>query len=99
MGVEGYSETDLRCQKLKKAVNASCVKGITIRDDNDLFMKKYLTKEVCCRKVLDPVALAAEVYGIGKCRKKKVIGLQIARPELYEDYGVQDEKTGGTSKA
>ncbi|WP_099469216.1 polysaccharide pyruvyl transferase family protein [Konateibacter massiliensis] len=90
VGVEGYSETDSRCQVLKKAVNSACVKGITIRDDYDLFVEHYLRKDMDCRKVLDPVSLAAEVYHINDEReRKKVIGLQIARPELYEDYGVK----------
>lgn len=90
VGVEGYSETDPRCQALKKAINSACIKGITIRDDYDLFVEHYLRRDMDCRKVLDPVSIAAEVYHVNdKRERKKVIGLQIARPELYEDYGVE----------
>lgn len=95
IGVEGYSETDSRCQALKKAINSDCVKGITIRDDYDLFVEHYLGRDMDCRKVLDPVSLAAEVYHMDdKRERKKVIGLQIARPELYEDYGVKGFSRG-----
>lgn len=35
VGIEGYSETDIRCQRLKKAINQDCFKVITTRDDID----------------------------------------------------------------
>lgn len=87
-GVEGYDETDERCVRLKRAVNCTCVKGITVRDDFDTFTKHYIdNKKDWLDKVLDPAAFASEVYC---CRKKEgtiKIGIGICRNGLFQDYG------------
>ena len=43
VGVEGYSETDIRCQRLKKALNSDNVRVITTRDDIDTLNDHYIT--------------------------------------------------------
>ena len=45
VGVELYDENDERCQALKEAVNKDIVRGISIRDDYDLFMDNYLIRD------------------------------------------------------
>lgn len=42
VGIEGYSETDIRCQRLKKAINQDCFKVITTRDDIDTLKNNYI---------------------------------------------------------
>lgn len=43
VGIEGYSETDIRCQRLKKAINQDCFKVITTRDDIDTLKTTILS--------------------------------------------------------
>lgn len=88
VGVEGYDENDDRCMALKKVLNYDCVKGITIRDDYETYIENYREKDLIVGNPLDSVSLACEVYKQSISTKTNTIGLQLARPELYEDYGV-----------
>ena len=40
-GIEGFDASDKKCQRLVRALNRSCVKMITTRDDIDLLKKSY----------------------------------------------------------
>ncbi|MDY5478597.1 MAG: polysaccharide pyruvyl transferase family protein [Enterocloster clostridioformis] len=90
-GVEGYDERDERCRRLKIAVNDACVKGITVRDDYQTFIKHYLeTEKEWIGQVPDPAAFCSEVYGISGNPNTDKIGLGIARDGLFFDYGHQN---------
>lgn len=90
-GVEGYDDHDERCQALKMAVNDSCVKGITIRDDFKTFCDCYLTThKEWLGKVMDPAAFSGETYNINRIKTSNVIGLGVARYGLFEDYGFKE---------
>lgn len=93
-GVEGYEEEDERCQRLKWSVNNPWVKGITIRDDYETFIRNYLeTEKEWVEPVWDSAAFCSEVYGMtgvsdeGKIPDRGKIGLGIARDGLFSDYG------------
>lgn len=62
VGVEGYSETDIRCQRLKKALNSDNVKVITTRDDIETLDRHYITdKRIVTERVGDPVFWLADM--------------------------------------
>jgi len=91
VGVEGYDDSDPRCQILKKALNRRCVSAVSTRDNLDLLQKKYLpTKNV--ELVCDPALWAAEAYSIHKKPSNKIIGLGVIRPEIFELYGEKVSK-------
>lgn len=92
VGVEGYDENDERCIQLKNAVNCSCVKGITVRDDINILKNKYITNErIYIKKVSDPAVWASTVY---KKRKKEteLIGLGVIREGIFESNGIKIER-------
>jgi len=91
VGVEGYDDSDARCQVLKEALNLSCLKGITVRDDFELLKSKYImSSKEWLEPVFDSAVFASKVYGnnsdLNKSGKNK-IGIGIARSGLYVDYG------------
>lgn len=91
VGVEGFDNTDERCKRLQKAVNMPCVKGISIRDDYDLFINHYLkSQKEWLSKVMDPVAFSSKIYCFKRNKQSNCIGLGIARGELFFDYGHKD---------
>ena len=63
VGVEGYSNTDYRCQFLKKYLNKDIVKMITIRNNPDLFFNNYMeNKNTSCYEVGDPALFTKETF-------------------------------------
>ncbi len=92
VGVEGYDEEDERCQLLKKALNLPCVKGITVRDDLDTLVKKYIENdEIRTKEVFDPAVWCDETYGEFSADKNSdVIGLGIAREGIFTDHGIEN---------
>ena len=91
VGVEGFDESDERCRKLKNALNLSCLKGITVRDDFDLLKSKYIiSPKEWLAPVFDSAVFSSRVYSTPlalKENRKNKIGLGIARSGLYVDYG------------
>lgn len=88
VGVEGYEEDDERCQELKKVLNFSCVKGITVRDDIETLMEKYIVEnKEWTYKVLDPAVFSSKVYQCTRNRSSQTIGLGVAREGFFFDYG------------
>lgn len=89
VGVEGYDADDARCRRLAEALNASCVKGITVRDDLDTLQREYLhTDRIFTAAAVDPAVFTPQVYGIPKDTRSKTIGLGIVRSRIFEDYGL-----------
>ncbi len=85
VGVEGYDENDNRCLILKKAINRSCVKAISIRDDIDTF-KKYLTRDIPTFLVADSALYCPETYKVKKEKESNTIGIGVIRPEIFQNY-------------
>lgn len=89
VGVEGFDGSDERCKMLAEALNRSCVKGITVRDDCELLKKSYITNnDIRVRSVLDPAVWARETYKDRLTSERSgVIGLGVARGDIFTDYG------------
>lgn len=91
VGVEGYSDTDIRSQKLKKALNFDNVKMITTRDDIDTLKNKYLDKkDTVSARVGDPVFWLREMYAYTKPISKSdaaKIGINLINPNNFSNYG------------
>ncbi|CAN7211651.1 polysaccharide pyruvyl transferase family protein [Microbacterium sp. LjRoot45] len=95
VGVEGYSETDIRCQRLKAALNAENVKVITTRDDIDTLDERYMqTDRVVTERVGDPVFWLNEmdILEPGRPREPRAtprIGINLLNPKNFSVYGGQ----------
>lgn len=90
MGVEGYDENNERCQRLKRALNSETVKAVTIRDDYELFKNEYaVRKGLRVKPVFDTAVWADKVYREVP-EKSDVIGLNVARGDIFADYGAAD---------
>lgn len=88
VGIEGYSEEDIRCQRLKKSINSDCVKVITTRDDYETLKKHYLINpNTISAHVGDPALWIPECYGLSKNPDSDVIGINVIRGKIYKDYG------------
>jgi polysaccharide pyruvyl transferase WcaK-like protein len=88
MGVEGYSPTDIRCQKLKKAINRPCVKVITTRDNLPLLNEYYIVnKSIITELVGDPAFFIPECYQIKK-KESNIVGLGVIRSDIFLKYGI-----------
>lgn len=92
VGVEGYSETDIRCQRLKRALNSDNVKVITTRDDIDTLDNRYITNpRTITERVGDPVFWLADM-GILEAARTVVpgrnrIGINLLNPLNFSVYG------------
>lgn len=88
VGIEGYSDDDIRCQKLKKIINSDCVKVITTRDDIDTLKQKYVCNEhIKCARVGDPALWIPECYGAHRQKSPDTVGVNVIRGMIYKDYG------------
>lgn len=94
VGVEGYSDTDVRCRILKKYLNSSTVMAITTRDDFELLTNKWLegNSRIYTKLVADSAVWANEVYGIEKNETSQVIGVGLIRGEIFRDYNIDFSK-------
>lgn len=89
VGIEGYDESDVRCQILKKALNRSIVKSITTRDDLATLEKCYIDSErgrASVAKVADPAVYTNEVYRQQK-KQSTVYGIGLVRGGIFLDNG------------
>lgn len=87
VGIEDYDDKDIRCQKLKAAINMDCVKIITTRDDIAILENNYIfNKNIITALVGDPALWVPECY---KCFKvaSSTIGINIIRGNVFRDYG------------
>lgn len=91
VGIEGYDNNNENCQRLKIALNYSCVKGISVRDDLDTLRTKYLeSSDIMTCKVTDPAIFTNEVYGISKNVTSNTIGIGIARSKIFADNEIPE---------
>ena len=98
VGVEGYDARDKECRLLKRALNRSCVKAITTRDDLAMLRDSYVENSaIDVRAVCDPAFWTAETYGVRRCAKTpRTIGLNVIRPEIFAEYGRGVSRSGLT---
>ena len=90
VGVEGFDEGDERCRMLIDTVNLNCVKGVTVRDDAELFRRQYVRRKgLRVKPVFDPAVWAKDCYNIN-VENSGIIGLNIARAGLFADYSGAD---------
>lgn len=89
VGIEGYSETDIRCQRLKQAINQDCFKVITTRDDVETLKENYITNpNIKAARVGDPALWVPECYNLRKNdNPTPVIGVNVIRGKVYQAYG------------
>ena len=89
VGIEGYSETDIRCQRLKKAINQDCFKVITTRDDIDTLKNNYIVNpNIKIAHVGDPALWAPECYNMKRNENpSNVVGINVIRGRVYQAYG------------
>lgn len=97
VGVEGYSDEDVRCQKLKAALNSGVVKMITTRDDIETLNTRYIAREgIVTERVGDPVFWLSEMNILDAPRTRvgrSRIGINLINPNNFTTYG------GVTSRA
>lgn len=90
VGIENYSQKDKRCQRLKKALNKSCVKMITTRDDVELLKNHYIeNSNIQTEKVADPAVWSYQTYAENIGEKSEVIGLGVIRSGIFQDNNIQ----------
>ena len=89
VGIEGYSETDIRCQRLKRAINKDCMKVITTRDDIDTLQNLYIENpNIKTARVGDPELWVPECYSVNRDKNPSpVIGINVIRGRVYQAYG------------
>lgn len=89
VGVEGYDHSDENCVRLKNAINKSCVKQITVRDDIDLLRSNYIdNNSIYTEKVADSAVWASEVYKVHKKQETHKIGLGVVREGIFRSNGI-----------
>lgn len=89
VGIEGYDEKDIRCQRLKKAINKDVMKVITTRDDIETLQNLYIVnKNMKTARVGDPALWVPECYEVEPHeRDKRVVGINVIRGRIYQSYG------------
>lgn len=88
VGIEGYDDSDVRCQKLKAAINSPCVKVITTRDDIDILETRYCNNpETVTALVGDPALWTPECFETKRNTQADTIGINVIRGKIYQDYG------------
>ncbi len=89
IGIEGYGETNKKCQRLKKTLNFDCVKQITTRDDLESLLKYKENPQMAVDKVADPAVFSDKIFEKFKVKKdagsKKKIGIFILRQNGFVD--------------
>ncbi|MDD7402617.1 MAG: polysaccharide pyruvyl transferase family protein [Butyribacter sp.] len=92
VGVEGYDASNPKCMQLKKAINRSCVKSITVRDDYDTLRDCYMENPaIVTKKVADPTVWTGTVFRKSK-KDSDVIGLGVIREGIFESNGIDIER-------
>lgn len=90
VGVEGYDETDLRCRRLKNALNSGAVRMITTRDDYETLSRMYLTRpDISAAQVGDPVFWLDSMYPDFERKEKEdlLVGINLINPKNFTTYG------------
>ena len=88
VGIEGFDEGSHECMMLKAALNRSCVKYISTRDDFESLSENFITNAgIIIKDVCDPALFVPETYGIKADAGSALIGLNTIRPNIFEEYG------------
>lgn len=88
IGIEGYDKKDIRCEKLKKAINRKCVKVVTTRDDITLLNEKFIESDCTTALVGDSALWLKECYGIKPQVDRKYVGINISYLHLFKAYNL-----------
>lgn len=95
IGVEGYSRTNPKCQRLKKALRLGNVKQITTRDGFDNLQGYTAGSGIAIGKVADPAVFTAEIFREHTAqveKKPKTVGIFVLRANGFKDNGVNFSK-------
>lgn len=91
VGIEGYDEHDIRCQRLKRMINKNCMKVITTRDDIDTLQNHYIVNpKIRTARVGDCAFWIPECYGVERRKPGEdagVVGINVIRGKVYQAYG------------
>lgn len=90
VGVEGYDPGDVRCRRLKAALNLGEVRAITTRDDLETLRKGYIeTSAISSGVVGDPVLWLRDMLAEEKPESLPTgrIGINLVNPNNYTAYG------------
>jgi polysaccharide pyruvyl transferase WcaK-like protein len=88
VGVEHFDEDDVRCRRLKKALNRPVVKTITTRDDLETLQNNYITSNhVTVDGVADPVLLLGSMLPPRPKTSDRLIGINLVNPDNFVAYG------------
>lgn len=90
VGIEGFDQDDLRCRRLKRALNSGAVRVITTRDDLETLTHGYVdNSEIVTATVGDPVFWLDEMYPSLRRPEEGagVIGLNLINPNNFSTYG------------
>ena len=90
VGIEGYSNSDIRCTKLKKTINKPCVKVITTRDSVEFLNSNFIiNKNIITDEVGDSALWIPECYDVQKCEKRFDVGINMSYLNLFDMYNVK----------
>ena len=94
VGIEGYDGANASCRKLQAALNRSCVRVITTRDDFRLLNDTYCKGNMNVRTALvaDAACSLSRYFPSNQFKEKRIIGLGVAREGLFLDYGIKFNK-------
>jgi polysaccharide pyruvyl transferase WcaK-like protein len=88
VGVEGYDQSNHKCQLLKESLNHSAIKMVTTRDDLNLLNDGYIEKgHIKTAQVADSAVFSSEVYGVRK-KSRDLVGLGLVRARIFKDNGI-----------
>ena len=101
IGVEGYSDTNEKCQRLKKTLNLDCVRQITTRDDFQALQNYRENENLVIGKVADPAVFSSKVFEAFRADRghgeKKKIGIFILRQGGFVDNKVPFSRDNAVS--
>ena len=89
VGIEGYDDRDLRCRKLKAALNSDNVRVITTRDDIDTLSGQYIEGDrTITARVGDPAFWIPECFSMETgATIDGPIGVNLVNPNNFRAYG------------
>ena len=88
VGIEGFDLSDIRCRRLREAINRPVVKVITTRDDIDTLQNCYKTNPALrAARAGDPALWLPECFGISGGERGDTIGVNVIWSRIYRTYG------------
>ena len=90
IGVEGYSRTNPKCQRLKKALLGGNVKQITTRDGFENLKGYTAGSSIAIGKVADPAVFTSQIFRTHTAqveKKPKTVGIFVLRANGFKDNG------------